>query len=179
MLRLSQHVVFGPENLGVPSKEIEKRVAEALEAVGMTEYRKFAPNLLSGGQKQRVAIAGALAMQTKCLVLDEPTAMLDPQGRREVLATVKRLNREMGITVIYITHFMEEAAEADRVIVLDNGKLVENGKPEKVFSQVEKMKKYGLDVPLAAEVAWNLQKRGIKISEDIISDEDLVSALCR
>lgn len=172
-------VAFGPENLGVPSKEIEKRVAEALEAVGMTEYRKFAPNLLSGGQKQRVAIAGALAMQTKCLVLDEPTAMLDPQGRREVLATVKRLNREMGITVIYITHFMEEAAEADRVIVLDNGKLVENGKPEKVFSQVEKMKKYGLDVPLAAEVAWNLQKRGIKISEDIISDEDLVSALCR
>lgn len=172
-------VAFGPENLGVPSKEIEKRVAEALEAVGMTEYRKFAPNLLSGGQKQRVAIAGALAMQTKCLVLDEPTAMLDPQGRGEVLATVKRLNREMGITVIYITHFMEEAAEADRVIVLDNGKLVENGKPEKVFSQVEKMKKYGLDVPLAAEVAWNLQKRGIKISEDIISDEDLVSALCR
>ena len=172
-------VAFGPENLGVPSIEIEKRVAEALEAVGMTGYRKFAPNLLSGGQKQRVAIAGALAMQTKCLVLDEPTAMLDPQGRREVLATVKRLNREMGITVIYITHFMEEAAEADRVIVLDNGKLVENGKPEKVFSQVEKMKKYGLDVPLAAEVAWNLQKRGIKISEDIISDEDLVSALCR
>ena len=172
-------VAFGPENLGVPSKEIEKRVAEALEAVGMTEYRKFAPNLLSGGQKQRVAIAGALAMQTKCLVLDEPTAMLDPQGRREVLATVKRLNREMGITVIYIPHFMEEAAEADRVIVLDNGKLVENGKPEKVFSQVEKMKKYGLDVPLAAEVAWNLQKRGIKLSEDIISDEDLVSALCR
>lgn len=172
-------VAFGPENLGVPPEEIRKRVDEALEAVNMTEFKGFAPHLLSGGQKQRVAIAGALAMQTKCLVLDEPTAMIDPIGRREVLATVKRLNEEMGITVIYVTHFMEEAAVADRVIVLDKGKLVEDGTPREVFAKVDELKKYGLDVPLAAEVAHNLKKRGVEIDGDIYTDEDLVEAICR
>lgn len=172
-------VAFGPENLGVAPAEIERRVTDSLEAVGMTEYRKFAPHLLSGGQKQRIAIAGALAMQTKCLVLDEPTAMLDPQGREEVLLTVKTLNKEMGITVVYITHFMEEAAAADRIIVLDAGKVALTGTPQEVFSQVETMKKLGLDVPLAAEVAWNLKKKGVKLPERIITDEDLVDALCR
>lgn len=159
--------------------EVKKEAIELLTRVGLADKADMYPRQLSGGQKQRVAIAGALAMQTKCLVLDEPTAMIDPIGRREVLATVKRLNEEMGITVIYVTHFMEEAAVADRVIVLDKGKLVEDGTPREVFAKVDEMKKYGLDVPLAAEVAHNLKKRGVEIEGDIYTDEDLVEAICR
>jgi energy-coupling factor transport system ATP-binding protein len=172
-------VAFGPENLGVPSEEIRRRVDEALAAVGMTDFRGFAPHLLSGGQKQRVAIAGTLAMRTKCLVLDEPTAMLDPVGRKEVLDTVHRLHRESGITVVYITHFMEEAAAAQRVIVMEDGKVAEDGSPEEIFSRVDAMRKRGLDVPLAAEVAWKLRKHGIDLPENIVTDEELAVALCR
>ena len=172
-------VAFGPENLGVPSEEIRRRVDEALAAVGMTDFHGFAPHLLSGGQKQRVAIAGTLAMRTKCLVLDEPTAMLDPVGRKEVLDTVRRLHRESGITVVYITHFMEEAAAAQRVIVMEDGKVAEDGSPEEIFSRVDAMRKRGLDVPLAAEVAWKLRKHGIDLPENIVTDEDLAVALCR
>jgi len=172
-------VAFGPENLGIPSDEIRRRVDEALISVDMASYRGFAPHLLSGGQKQRVAIAGTLAMKTKCLVLDEPTAMLDPIGRKEVLDTVRRLHRESGITVVYITHFMEEAAAAQRVIVMENGKVAEDGSPKEIFSQVDAMRKRGLDVPLAAEVAWKLRKQGIRLPEDIVTNEDLVVALCQ
>ena len=172
-------VAFGPENLGIPSDEIRRRVDEALISVDMASFRGFAPHLLSGGQKQRVAIAGTLAMKTKCLVLDEPTAMLDPIGRKEVLDTVRRLHRESGITVVYITHFMEEAAAAQRVIVMENGKVAEDGSPKEIFSQVEAMRKRGLDVPLAAEVAWKLRKQGIRLPEDIVTNEDLVVALCQ
>ena len=172
-------VAFGPENLGIPADEIRRRVDEALSSVGMASLRGFAPHLLSGGQKQRVAIAGTLAMKTKCLVLDEPTAMLDPIGRKEVLDTVRRLHRQSGITVVYITHFMEEAAAAQRVIVMENGKIAEDGSPKEIFCRVDAMRKRGLDVPLAAEVAWKLRKQGIRLPEDIVTNEDLVVALCR
>lgn len=172
-------VAFGPENLGVPSDEIRRCVNEALTAVGMTAFQGFAPHLLSGGQKQRVAIAGTLAMRTKCLVLDEPTAMLDPVGRKEVLDTVRRLHRESGITVIYITHFMEEAAAAQRVVVMEGGKVVEDGGPKEIFCRVDAMRKRGLDVPLAAEIAWRLRKQGFHLPEDIVTDEELAVALCR
>ena len=172
-------VAFGPENLGIPSDEIRRRVNEALISVDMASYRGFAPHLLSGGQKQRVAIAGTLAMKTKCLVLDEPTAMLDPIGRKEVLDTVRRLHRESGITVVYITHFMEEAAAAQRVVVMENGKIAEDGSPEEIFSRVDAMRKRGLDVPLAAEVAWKLRKHGIDLPENIVTDEELAVVLCR
>ena len=170
-------VAFGPENLGVKPKEIRHRVDEALKAVNMSDFRSFAPHHLSGGQKQRVAIAGALAMHTKCLVLDEPTAMLDPQGRDEVLQTVRKLHREQGITVIYITHFMEEAVEADRLVVMEQGKIMADGTPQKLFSDVPGMKKIGLDVPLAAEAAWELRREGINLPADIIRDEELIQAL--
>lgn len=176
---VEEDVAFGPENLGVPSIEIHRRVEASLRAVEMTAFRNFAPHLLSGGQKQRVAIAGALAMRTRCLVLDEPTAMLDPAGRKEVLTTVRELHRHAGITIIYITHFMEEAAAADRVLVMEKGRLVEDGPPRKIFQQVEQMKKRGLDVPLAAEIAWRLRRQGIPLPEDIITDEELVTALCQ
>ncbi|MDF2563814.1 MAG: ecfA1 2 [Massilibacillus sp.] len=176
---VEEDIAFGPENLGVPSDEIKSRVDNALRAVGMEEYRKHAPHLLSGGQKQRVAIAGALAMQTKCLVLDEPTAMLDPQGRLEVLETVKNLHKRLGITIVYITHFMEEAVEADRVIVMKNGSVLDDGAPRAIFTQVKKLKELGLDVPLAAQVAYQLRKTGIKLPADIITDEELVVALCQ
>jgi energy-coupling factor transport system ATP-binding protein len=172
-------VAFGPENLGVPPEKIRQRVAESLAAVGMEHYRKFAPHLLSGGQKQRIAIAGALAMHTKCLVLDEPTAMLDPSGRRDVLHTVRQLHEKVGITVVYITHFMEEAAAADRILVMEQGKIVDDGTPAEIFRQVAVMKKRGLDVPLAAEVAWRLRQQGVRLPERILTDEDLVMALCR
>ena len=175
---VEEDVAFGPENLGVPSADLRQRVEEALDAVGMTAFRKFAPHLLSGGQKQRVAIAGALAMRTRCLVLDEPTAMLDPAGRQEVLDTVRKLHRQGGITVVYITHFMEEAAAADRVLVMEQGKLAEEGPPRKIFQQVARMKKRGLDVPLATEVAWRLRRKGMPLPEDIMTDEELVTALC-
>ena len=176
---VEEDVAFGPENLGIPSIEIHRRVEASLRAVEMTAFRNFAPHLLSGGQKQRVAIAGALAMRTRCLVLDEPTAMLDPAGRKEVLTTVRELHRHAGITIVYITHFMEEAAAADRVLVMEKGRLVEDGPPRKIFQQVEQMKKRGLDVPLAAEIAWRLRRRGIPLPEDIITDEELVTALCQ
>lgn len=175
---VEEDVAFGPENLGVPSDEIRQRVEEALAAVGMTAFRNFAPHLLSGGQKQRVAIAGALAMRTRCLVLDEPTAMLDPTGRQEVLSTVKELHRQAGITIVYITHFMEEAAAADRILVMEKGRLVDDGPPRKIFQQIEKMKKRGLDVPLAAEIAWRLRRQGMPLPEDIMTDEELVTSLC-
>ena len=170
-------IAFGPENLGVPPEEIRQRVRESLEIVNMTHYRTFAPHLLSGGQKQRIAIAGALAMHTKCLVLDEPTAMLDPQGRQEVMETVQRLHREQGITVILITHFMEEAALADRLIIMDQGEVLKIGTPRELFADVCGMKKIGLDVPLAAELAWNLRQQGVKLPEDILTDDELVAAL--
>lgn len=176
---VEEDVAFGPENLGVPPAEIADRVTRALQEVGMEEYRQHAPHLLSGGQKQRVAIAGVLAMQPKCLVLDEPTAMLDPQGRKEVLSTVTRLNKEKGITIIYITHFMEEAVAADRVIVMDKGKIGLQGTPSQVFTQVELVKSLGLEVPLAAEVAYRLKQQGIKLPEPILTNHELAVALCR
>ncbi len=172
-------VAFGPENLGIPADEIRKRVDEALEAVGMEKFRNFAPHLLSGGQKQRIAIAGTIAMRTRCIVLDEPTAMLDPAGRTEVLETVQRLHHDLGITVIYITHFMDEAAAAERVIVMDGGRIIEDGKPNEILSQVEKMKQLGLEVPTASEVAYKLRKQGIRLADNIVTDEELVMALCR
>lgn len=176
---VEEDVAFGPENLGVEPTEIRARVAAALELVGMSDYRHHGPHLLSGGQKQRVAIAGVLAMRPNCLVLDEPTAMLDPVGRREVLAAVTRLNKEEGITVVYITHFMEEAVLADRVVVLDGGKLVLEGKPAAVFAEVDRLKAMGLDVPLAADIAARLRAAGVALPADIITEEELAVALCR
>lgn len=171
-------VAFGPENLGIEPAEIRSRVREALAAVDMEHYRTAAPHLLSGGQKQRVAIAGALAMKTRCLVLDEPTAMLDPVGRQEVLETVRRLHRENGITVVYITHFMEEAAAADRVVVMEEGRIAAQGSPREVFQDVRGMKERGLGVPLAVELAALLRKAGVSLPTDLLTDEELVSALC-
>ena len=172
-------VAFGPENLGVPPEEIGSRVTAALEAVRMEKYRNFAPHLLSGGQKQRIAIAGALAMHTKALVLDEPTAMLDPVGRREVLAVVKRLHEEQGITVLYITHFMEEAAAADRIVVMEKGQIAADGTPREIFTDAAGMKKRGLEVPLAVEIAWRLRQKGVHLPMDILTNEDFVAALCQ
>ncbi|HWR44419.1 energy-coupling factor transporter ATPase [Sporomusa sp.] len=174
---VEEDVAFGPENLGVAPAEISRRVTEALALVNMSDYRHHGPHLLSGGQKQRVAIAGVLAMRPKCLVLDEPTAMLDPRGRKEVLDTVSLLNKE-GITVVYITHFMEEAVAAHRVVVMEQGRIVMQGTPAEIFSQVDKLKTMGLDVPAAAEVAACLRHQGLELENDIISDEQLVVALC-
>lgn len=160
---VEEDVAFGPENLGVPPLEIRKRVDDALKAVGMYEYREHAPHKLSGGQKQRIAIAGIIAMATKCIVLDEPTAMLDPRGREEVMSTIKRLNKEQGITIILITHYMDEAVQADRVIVMDDGRVLTEGEPREVFSNVELLKKHRLDVPQATELAYKLKKEGIDL----------------
>ena len=176
---VEEDVAFGPENLGVPPAEIRQRVDAALAAVGMSEYRLHAPHLLSGGQKQRIAIAGVLAIQPDCLVLDEPTAMLDPLGRQEVLSTVSRLNKEQGMTVVYITHFMEEAVMADRVLVMEKGRVIREGAPKDIFSKVEEIIALGLEVPLAAEVAWHLRKQGLALPADIITDEELALALCQ
>ena len=176
---VEEDVAFGPENLGLPSAEIVRRVEESLRQVGMTDYRLHGPHLLSGGQKQRVAIAGVLAMHPRCLVLDEPTAMLDPVGRTEVLETVCRLHREKGITVIYITHFMEEAVAADRVVVMDSGRVIMDGSPEAVFTQVDKIRSLGLDVPIAADVASRLRRQGMPLPAGIITDDALAVALCR
>lgn len=176
---VEEDVAFGPENLGVPAREIQQRVTAALAAVGMEEYRQHSPHMLSGGQKQRVAIAGALAMRSRCLVLDEPTAMLDPQGRQEVLSTVCRLHADEKITIVYITHFMEEAVAADRVVVMNQGRIVLEGKPAEVFSQVELLKELGLDVPAAADIAHHLRLQGKPLPPTIITDEELVVALCR
>lgn len=172
-------VAFGPENLGVEPLEIRRRVTEALQAVGMERFRKRAPHLLSGGQKQRVAIAGALAMETDCLVLDEPTAMLDPQGRKEVMAVVERLHRERGLTVVLITHFMEEAMQAQQVYVMDQGAVVMEGSPRDVFERGEELKKLGLEVPLAGELAARLRKAGLPLpqGEAILTAEELVASL--
>ena len=170
---------FGPENIGMEPHEIRRRVTAALKAVNMEEFRHFAPHLLSGGQKQRVAIAGALAMNTECLILDEPTAMLDPAGRHEVIDTVCRLNREQGITVINITHFMEEAALSDRIIVMHRGSIMKEGSPEEIFQDIDGMRKLGLDVPVATELAYRLSRKGLRLDRAIINQEALVEALCR
>lgn len=169
---------FGPENIGMEPHEIRRQVTAALKAVNMEEFRHFAPHLLSGGQKQRVAIAGALAMNTECLVLDEPTAMLDPIGRREVMSTIERLNREKHITVINISHFMEEAAISDRIIIMEHGKLIKQGTPQEIFADIDMMQKLGLAVPTATVFAHELCKKGIKFSRPIITEEDLVEELC-
>ena len=176
---VEEYVAFGPENLGVPPEEIRKRVDEALEKVGMSEYKRHAPHLLSGGQKQRIAIAGILAMQPKCIIFDEPTAMLDPAGRREVLNNIKELNKKHGITVILITHYMDEAAEADRIVVMDKGRVIIEGIPRDVFSEVETMKKIGLDVPQVTEICYELKKAGINIDTKILNVNEMVSALCQ
>lgn len=172
-------VAFGPENLGVEPSEIRKAVDSALKAVGMYEFRKREPHRLSGGQKQRVAIAGVIAMNTKCIVMDEPTAMLDPQGRKEVMDTVMNLNREFGITVILITHYMDEAVKADRVIVMDGGRIAMDGTPKEVFRNVERMKKLGLDVPQATELAYRLRKKGFKLPEDILDENECAEAILK
>lgn len=176
---VAEDVAFGPENVGVPGSEIKGRVDRALAAVGMTEYAGHAPHLLSGGQKQRVAIAGVLALEPRVIVLDEPTAMLDPQGRREIVRTVKQLNREKGITIVYITHYMTEALEADRVVVMEKGNIRFSGTPHEVFSRVDELEKAGLEAPLAAKIANELRKGGVKIPEEIITDEELADVLCR
>lgn len=170
-------VAFGPENLGVPPEEIRRRVDEALKCVEMYDFRLYEPHRLSGGQKQRVAIAGILAMRTDCIVLDESTAMLDPRGRKEVMDTIRRLNREHGITVVFITHFMDEAVEADRVVVMNDGRIFMDGTPYEVFADIKKIKKIGLDVPQAAELANELRESGISIPENILTSEECVQAV--
>ncbi|MGL5437790.1 MAG: energy-coupling factor transporter ATPase [Lachnospiraceae bacterium] len=174
---VEEDVGFGPENLGVPTDEIWRRVDESLEAVGMTAYRMKSPNKLSGGQKQRVAIAGVMAMKPECIILDEPTAMLDPNGRKEVIKTVHELNKREGITVLLITHYMEEVIDADRVIVMDDGKLVMDGTPREVFSRVKELKSYRLDVPQVTELAYELKMEGIDIPVGILTLPELMHHL--
>ena len=176
---VEEDVGFGPENMGVPTDEIWKRVDEALEATGMTAYREHSPNKLSGGQKQRVAIAGVMAMRPRCIILDEPTAMLDPVGRREVLAALKKLNKEEQVTIIHITHYMNEVVDADYLYVMDKGRVALEGKPREVFRQVERMREIGLDVPQVTELAHDLRKEGLDIPDDILTTEEMVEALCR
>ena len=176
---VADDVAFGPENLGVPPTEIRACVQSALVLVGMEAYAQTAPHLLSGGQKQRIAIAGAIAMQTHCLVLDEPTAMLDPRGRAEVLRAVKKLHDEQGMTIVYITHFMEEAIAADRIVLMDAGQVVMDGTPREIFSQPEKVRALGLDVPLAADIAERLRRGGRDLPQDIVTDEELLHCLSR
>lgn len=176
---VEEDVGFGPENMGVPTEEIWNRVEEALKAVGMYKYRKHSPNRLSGGQKQRVAIAGIVAMHPQCIVLDEPTAMLDPNGRKEVIRAVRALNQVENITVLLITHYMEEVVYADKVIVMDEGKVVMQGTPKEIFSRVEELKSYRLDVPQATLLAYELKKRGIPLSDGILTIEELVNELCQ
>lgn len=174
---VEEDVGFGPENLGVPTEEIWQRVEESLKAVGMYEFRKYAPGKLSGGQKQRVSIAGVIAMHPKCIVLDEPTAMLDPLGRKEVIRAVRALNDVEGITVILITHYMEEIIHADKVIVMDQGKVALQGTPREIFSQVEKLKELRLDVPQVTMLAHELREKGLDIPEGILTKEELIEAL--
>ena len=173
---VEEDVAFGPENLGVPREELRKRVDDCLELVGMTEYKRHSPALLSGGQKQRIAIAGILAMNPKCLLMDEPTAMLDPQGRKDILDTVLKL-REMGKTIIHITHYMEECVNADRIIVINEGDVVLEGTPREVFSNVEQMKEIGLDVPEPTEISYLLNKSNINVRRDVLTVDELVEAL--
>ncbi len=174
---VEEDVAFAPENLGVPSDEIRRRVDDALKAVGMYEYREHAPHLLSGGQKQRVAIAGVIAMEPRCIVLDEPTAMLDPIGRADVLRTIRTLNREKGITVVLITHHMDEAAQADRLVVMSKGKVIADGAPREVFQDVEGLKAVGLTVPQTTELLWQLRQEGLNVPLDALSDEECAAAL--
>lgn len=174
---VEEDVGFGPENIGVPTEEIWERVDKSLKAVGMTMYRKKSPNRLSGGQKQRVAIAGVMAMKPQCIVLDEPTAMLDPNGRKEVIHTVHELNRQEGITVLLITHYMEEVIDADRVIVMDGGHVVMDGTPREIFSRVEELHSYRLDVPQVTELAYELKKSGVELPDGILTKEELMAAL--
>ena len=176
---VEEDVGFGPENIGVPTDEIWRRVDESLEAVGMTAYRKQSPNKLSGGQKQRVAIAGVMAMRPQCIVLDEPTAMLDPNGRSEVIRTVRELNQKEGVTVLLITHYMEEVIHADRVIVMDEGKIVMDGTPREIFSRVEELKRYRLDVPQVTELAYELKQAGVPLPDGVLTREEFIDALMR
>ena len=174
---VEEDVAFAPENLGVPPEEIRRRVDDALKAVGMYEFREHAPHLLSGGQKQRVAIAGVIAMEPRCIVLDEPTAMLDPIGRADVLRTIKTLNRERGVTVVLITHHMDEAAQADRLVVMAKGRIVADGAPKEVFQDVEGLKAVGLTVPDTTELLWELRQEGLDVPLDALSDEECAQAL--
>ena len=174
---VEEDVGFGPENMGVPTEKIWERVDESLKKTGMTSYRYHSPNKLSGGQKQRVAIAGVMAMRPKCIILDEPTAMLDPNGRKEVLEAVSDLNRREGVTVILITHYMEEAAQAQRVVVIDGGEVIMDNVPKKIFSNVETMKNLGLDVPQVTELCWELKRAGYDISTEIIHEDECVQKL--
>ena len=176
---VEEDVGFGPENMGVPTEEIWTRVEEALKAVGMYKYRKHSPNRLSGGQKQRVAIAGVVAMHPQCIILDEPTAMLDPNGRKEVIRAVRALNIVEDITVLLITHYMEEVVHADKVLVMDEGKVVMQGTPKEIFSRVEELKAYRLDVPQVTLLAYELKKKGLPLSDGILTIEDLVNELCQ
>ncbi len=176
---VEEDVAFGPENLGIEPLEIRKRVDESLEKVGMSKYKRHAPHLLSGGQKQRIAIAGILAIQPECIIFDEPTAMLDPSGRREVLKTINELNKIHGITIVLITHYMDEAAQADRIVVMDGGSVKMEGTPREIFPQVERMKKIGLDVPQVTELAYELKKAGIDINEKILNVDEMVNELCQ
>jgi len=176
---VEEDVAFGPENLGIPPAEIRRRVDEALAVVDMAEYKQAAPHLLSGGQKQRIAIAGVIAMRPECIVLDEPTAMLDPSGREEVMATVLKLNREEGITVVHITHYMEEAVWSDRILVMDAGRIVLAGKPREIFSRVEEIKAIGLDVPQVTDLAARLQRDGHPLPAGILTVEEMVKELCQ
>ena len=176
---VEEDVAFGPENLGVPSEEIVRRVAFALERVGMEAYRLSSPNKLSGGQKQRIGIAGLLAMQPKCILMDEPTAMLDPEGRKEVLRTVHELNREAHITVVMITHYLEEVTDVDRVVVMDQGKVVMDGTPKEIFQRIDELKEHHMRVPQVIELADELRKEGIALPEGLLTVEDFVEAVCR
>lgn len=174
---VEEDVAFALENLGVEPEEMRRRVDDALKSVGMYDFREHAPHQLSGGQKQRVAIAGIIAMCPDCIVLDEPTAMLDPRGRKEVMKTIRRLNRDNGVTIVLITHYMDEAAKADRIVVMDDGNVILDGAPKQVFSNVDKLKSVGLDVPQVTELAYRLRKNGVDIPADIITEEECVEAL--
>ena len=175
---VEEDVAFGLENLGIDSSQISRRVTEALERVGLSSFRHHAPHLLSGGQKQRLAIAGGIAMRPRCLVLDEPTAMLDPRGRREVLDTIQRMNRQEGVTVVHITHFMEETLEADRIVTMDRGKIVQNGKPEEIFNGETDLYQLGLEIPVLLRLNRILRSEGLDIPANILNLNDLVNILC-
>ena len=171
---VEEDVAFGPENLGIEPQEIRRRVDESLKIVGMYKYKNHEPHKLSGGQKQRVAIAGIIAMEPRCVILDEPTAMLDPEGRRDVMKAIKQLNKELGITIVYITHYMEEAVEADRIVVMDDSRLIMDGTPKEVFADVEKIRSIGLDVPQTCQLAKLLKDNGINLKNDLLSIDELV-----
>lgn len=176
---VEEDVAFAPENLGLPPQQIRERVDEALNAVDMYKYRLHSAHQLSGGQKQRIAIAGVIAMRPQCIVLDEPTAMLDPKGRKSVMRTIKRLNSELGITIVLITHYMDEAAQAQRVVVMDNGKIIMDDEPKKIFSQVERLTQVGLDVPQVTQLAYELKKEGMDISLEVLTEEEMLAEISR